>query len=143
MEAICDSILQRIEQRMGTVRLLTPDAMDRLRQYGWPGNIRELSNILEKMAMLSEKKWLSGEDLEGILPRYMESRQATAPVPGDSRSYADAIETFEREFLSNALSAAHGKVDDAARNLGLARATLYRKLKSHGLLSQERDTSHS
>jgi transcriptional regulator with PAS, ATPase and Fis domain len=136
MEALCDSILQQIEQRTSTVRLLTPDAIDRLRRYRWPGNIRELRNVLEKIAVLSEKKWLSGEDLEGILPAGTESWQAL-PSAMSGSSYAKAVEEFERELLSGALSAARGKVDEAARNLGLARATLYRKLKSLGLLSHK------
>jgi len=90
--------------------------------------------------MLSDKNWLSAEDLEGILPREPGHRQGAAPQAtgaGSLRSYAEAVEEFEREFLSNALAVAHGKVDEAAKILGLARATLYRKLKTHGLLSQE------
>jgi transcriptional regulator with PAS, ATPase and Fis domain len=144
MGALCENILEQIEQRTGMAHLeLAPDAIDRLCQCRWPGNIRELRNVLEKAAMLSDKSWLSAEDLEGILPKEAGGARPglAAATAGSVRSYAQAVEEFEREFLSNALSVAHGKVDEAANILGLARATLYRKLKAHGLLSQERDMS--
>jgi len=141
MGALCENILEQIEQRTGMAHLeLTPDAIDRLCQSSWPGNIRELRNVLEKAAMLSDKNWLSAEDLDGILPKEPGHRQGAAPQATGAcglRPYAEAVEEFEREFLSNALSVAHGKVDEAAKILGLARATLYRKLKAHGLLSHE------
>ena len=144
MGALCENILEQIEQRTGMAHLeLAPDAIERLCQCRWPGNIRELRNVLEKAAMLSDKSWLSAEDLEGILPKEAGGARPglAAATAGSVRSYAQAVEEFEREFLSNALSVAHGKVDEAANILGLARATLYRKLKAHGLLSQERDMS--
>ncbi|MFT3963545.1 sigma-54 interaction domain-containing protein [Propionivibrio sp.] len=144
MGALCENILEQIEQRTGMAHLeLAPDAIERLCQCRWPGNIRELRNVLEKAAMLSDKSWLSAEDLEGILPKEAGGARPglAAATAGSVRSYAQAVEEFEREFLSNALSVAHGKVDEAANILGLARATLYRKLKAHGLLSQERDVS--
>jgi transcriptional regulator with PAS, ATPase and Fis domain len=139
MGALCENILEQIEHRTGMAHLeLTPDAIERLGHYRWPGNIRELRNVLEKAAMLSDKNWLSAQDLEGVLPKDAGSRPgAAAAAAGSLSSYAEAVEEFEREFLSNALSVAHGKVDEAAKILGLARATLYRKLKAHGLLSQE------
>ena len=145
MGALCENILEQIERRTGMAHLeLTPDAIDRLCQCRWPGNIRELRNVLEKAAMLSDKSWLSAEDLEGILPRDAAGGGKpglASAMAGSVRSYTEAVEEFEREFLSNALSVAHGKVDEAAKILGLARATLYRKLNVHGLLSQERDMS--
>jgi transcriptional regulator with PAS, ATPase and Fis domain len=138
MEALCDNILDRIRQRTGMTRQLTPDAIDRLCRYHWSGNIRELHNVLEKAAMFSEKNWLSGEDMEGLLPNEPENRQAMeSSMTGNLCSYDEAIGRFESEYISNALSAAHGKVDEAAKMSGLARATFDRKLKSPGLLSHE------
>jgi transcriptional regulator of acetoin/glycerol metabolism len=76
--------------------------------------------------------------MEGLLPSEPENRQAMeSSMTGNLCSYDEAIGRFESEYISNALSAAHGKVDEAAKMSGLARATFYRKLKSHGLLSHE------
>ena len=140
MGALCEAILEQIEQRTGMTHLeLTPDAIDRLCQYRWPGNVRELRNVLEKAAMLSDKNSLSAEDLESILPKATLSagKPGKTVTNGDAANFSQALAEFERAYLSNALSAARGRVDDAAKTVGMARATLYRKLKTHGLLSQE------
>ena len=140
MGALCEAILEQIEQRTGMTHLeLTPDAIDRLCQYRWPGNVRELRNVLEKAAMLSDKNSLSAEDLESILPKATISagKPGKTVTDGDSTNFSQALAEFERAYLSNALSSAHGRVDDAAKAVGMARATLYRKLKAYGLLSQE------
>jgi transcriptional regulator with PAS, ATPase and Fis domain len=138
MEALCENILEQIEQRTGLAhRELMPEAVDRLRQCAWRGNVRELQNALEKVAMLSDKTRLAAADLDGIVPA------ASLPIPNTSaqtaggvRPYAEALEEFERQLLANALTATHGRVEDAAKTLGLTRATLYRKLHTLGIKSQ-------
>ena len=147
METLCESIFEQIEQRTGLAhRELMPDAIDRLRNCAWRGNIRELQNVLEKVAMLSDKIRLSAADLDGIVPagsarsRHIEaasSSSTTAAVfsGGPVKPYAEALLEFERQHLGHALAAAHGRVEDAAKMLGLGRATLYRKVHALGLLS--------
>ncbi len=139
MEALCESILEQIEQRTGLAhRELTRDAIERLRLCAWRGNVRELQNVLEKVAMLSDKTRLAATDLDGIVPTDLLPQMAGKPKSGStSLSYAAALEEFERQFLGNALFQSSGRVEDAAKQLGLARATLYRKLKAFGLLSQK------
>ena len=145
MEALCESILEQIELRTGLAhRELMPDAIERLRQCAWRGNVRELQNVLEKVAMLSDKTRLSAADLDGIVPdqvlsSHIKAINATStpqvPSAASAQLYAEAMADFEAGFLRNALAAAHGRVEEAARNLGLGRATLYRKARSYGLLS--------
>jgi DNA-binding NtrC family response regulator len=138
MEALCENILEQIELRTGLPhRELMPDAIDRLRQCAWRGNIRELQNALEKVAMFSDKTRLAAADLDGIVPAesLRTPDHSVSPV-GTTRPYAEAIEEFERQLLTDALAAAHGRVQDAARSLGLARATLYRKMHALGVSSQ-------
>jgi transcriptional regulator with PAS, ATPase and Fis domain len=138
MAALCESILEKIEQRTGLAhRELTPMAIDRLRRCAWPGNVRELQNVLEKVAMLSDKTRLDATDLDGIVQR----ENLRAPVhdgqmTGIRDTYAAALEDFERQLLTKALSETGGRVEDAAKLLGLARATLYRKMQALGLHSQ-------
>jgi transcriptional regulator with PAS, ATPase and Fis domain len=141
MEALCENIFEQIERRTGLAhRELTSGAIERLRRCAWRGNIRELHNVLEKVAMLSDKSRLDAADLDGVLPAEpLRVQDLGAPlIIGDtaSGSYSDALEGFERQLLSKALVAAQGRVELAAKNLGLARATLYRKLHALGLLSQ-------
>ncbi len=135
MEALCESIFEQIEQKTGQAhRELTRDAIDRLQKCVWRGNIRELRNVLEKAAMLSDKLRLSAADLDGIVAvDSIKAPQLANPANGAVRLYASELEDFERQLLTRALSGANGRVEDAAKMLGLARATLYRKLHALGL----------
>jgi transcriptional regulator with PAS, ATPase and Fis domain len=138
MEALCENILERIEQRTGLPhRELMPDAIERLRQCAWRGNVRELHNALEKVAMLSDQTRLVAADLDGIVPAdSLRADSRGAESTGNGASYADALADFERRLLDEALSKTQGRVEEAARNLGLGRATLYRKLRALGIASQ-------
>jgi len=138
LEALCEHILEQIEQRTGLAhRELTSEAIARLRQCAWRGNVRELRNVLEKATMLSDKTRLDAADLEGIVPASSQRAAGAGFSPSDNICpYADAFEEFERQLLTNALSAAHGRVEQAAKMLGLARATLYRKVRTLGIASR-------
>ena len=137
MGALCESIFEQIEQRTGLAhRELMPEAIDRLRRCAWRGNVRELQNVLEKVAMLSDKTRLMASDLEGIVPTEIwQAQDSKGQFPNTTRSYSLEFEEFERQLLTQALAAAGNRVEDAARMLGLGRATAYRKMKAHGLLS--------
>ena len=140
MEALCEHIFDQIEQRTGLAhRELTPEAIERLRCCAWRGNVRELQNVLEKAVMLTDRARLSVADLESVLP---EGKMAPPTAPETSlaldgvRQHAVEMAEYERKLLSRALEAAQNRVEEAARLLGLGRATLYRKLRAHNLLSQ-------
>jgi transcriptional regulator with PAS, ATPase and Fis domain len=134
MEALCENMFEQIEQRTGHAhRELTSDAIELLRKCAWRGNIRELRNVLEKAAMLTDKQRLSAADLSGIVALDAGGALPPAGATRPARTYAEEFEEFERELLTRALEASGGRVDDAAKALGLARATLYRKLASLGL----------
>jgi transcriptional regulator with PAS, ATPase and Fis domain len=138
MEALCENILEQIELRTGLAhRELMPDAIERLRQGDWRGNVRELHNALEKVAMLSDKTRLAAADLDGIVPANRLNASSEDALPScASGNYAAALDAFERRLLSNTLVETQGRVGDAAKRLGLGRATLYRKLHALGLTSQ-------
>ena len=140
MDVLCERILEQIALRTGlSHRELTPEAIERLRQCTWRGNVRELQNTLEKVAMLSDNARLDVADLEGIVPPISnQARGAGSRSPGSALPrYSEALESFERDLLIDALAASNHRVEEAARLLGMARATLYRKLHSLGLLSQK------
>ena len=87
--------------------------------------------------MLSDKALLDVTDLEGILPASVLPADGGSPLPApQTPTYATAFEEFERKLLNEALLAAQGRVELAAKRLGLGRATLYRKLQLMGLVSK-------
>jgi transcriptional regulator with PAS, ATPase and Fis domain len=126
LEALTDHILEEIARRLGRPqRELTPTALTVLSQYGWPGNIRELRNVLEQVSLNSDNPRLSAEEFTLVLPRVASGTRA-----GDrpTLKLADVVADAERGAIRSALAAAEGKKILAAELLGISRATLYQKL---------------
>jgi DNA-binding NtrC family response regulator len=101
---------------------LSKEAEGALLRYAWPGNVRELRNILERAVLLCDEGTVEVEDLGiGTLPR-------RAFEPSDvSLSLAEV----ERRHIEAVLADTHGKIDPAARRLGIHRSSLYNKIKRH------------
>ncbi|MGX2041689.1 sigma-54 interaction domain-containing protein [Methylocaldum sp. MU1018] len=105
------------------IQRIEPDAMRMLLDHRWPGNVRELQNVVEYAFAVGRGEALQLDDLP---PEFREepASLAAAAVP--------AGET-EAERIGQALTAAHGRIDRAARMLGMSRATFWRKRKKYGL----------
>jgi DNA-binding NtrC family response regulator len=118
------SLLERLGAGLGFPGVrLSPSAERTLAAYYWPGNIRELRNVLERAVLLGDRIQVDAEDLADVL----------AP-PGGSRSWTAAtLEEAEREHIRRVLQELGGEVRAAAAVLGLSRSALYRKLQKHGL----------
>jgi len=136
MEPLCDAILAQLAQRSGMPRQeIASTAIAALCAYDWPGNIRELRNVLEQAVMLTDHKRLTANDVIALLPVTAQRAQSPAAV----RPYADAFADFERNLVRSALDAASGKVTDAAKLLGISRAALYKKISALNESSRIRD----
>jgi len=119
------SILASVCGRIGrAVPDLTPDAEEVLRRYPWPGNIRELANVLERSMILIKGDTLdaAGLGLETAMP---------APPPEDGRLLT--MREMERQHVERVLARTGGNVTEAAEILGIARRTLYDRMKRLGL----------
>lgn len=104
----------------------TPEVADRLVRYPWPGNVRELENAMERAVVLAKGTRVAFEDLPP------EIRDATLDVP----NVADGIRPLadvEKRYILAALDANGGNQTLTAKDLGISKATLYRRLKSYGL----------
>jgi transcriptional regulator of acetoin/glycerol metabolism len=100
--------------------------MRALQGYSWPGNVRELRNILERALLLSR-----GDRLE---PEHLRFAFTDAVAPAEEASEGIVtLEEMERRHIARALDAQKGRVDGAARVLGISRSTLYQKIKRFGL----------
>ncbi len=101
-------------------RRLSPDALERLETYDWPGNIRELRHAVERATILA-----GGERLEaGDFPFLMGERYSQA---------SETLEGIERQAIKKALTLHQGNISHAASALGLTRPALYRRMAKHGL----------
>ena len=126
---LCEHLLEKTVLEDGTcARDLSPEAMELLRQHTWPGNVRELRNVLERAVMGTDETRLDVADFRGLV-KVSPERQADLGVPAGS-TYGEAMAEAERHILEAALSRAGGKVVEAARRLGIGRATFYKRLNA-------------
>jgi len=102
------------------VRGITPSALKILSTYWWPGNIRELENLIERLVAVTDKEWITDEDLP---LEYHFAKLDSAPTSGETL-FEEACETFERNFILRALEKSDWNVTATARYLGLPLSTL-------------------
>jgi two-component system response regulator HydG len=132
----------------------SPEALDSLRRYSWPGNVLELENIVERAVILCRGGRIEPAHLE--IPRreaaMPAARPVSAPAPAPSlltrRSQAappnapilplkEALEGPEKQLIVQALEALNWNRQETARVLDINRTTLYKKMKKYGLLYDE------
>jgi two-component system response regulator HydG len=108
-----------------------PTLVARLSAMSWPGNVRELENAIESLVALSDDGVLDLTTLPGDVDVPADDSTSVDPPGAPLKARVDA---FEREALVQALEASGGNRSEAARALGIGRATLHDKLRKHGLL---------
>ncbi len=111
---------------------LDASAQARLLAHPWPGNIRELANVIERAALFSEAAVITGAMLE---PLVAERRLPAAPALGASASAVTPEEAM-LQYLQRVLEQSAGNLSHAAARLGIARNTLYARLEKHGVRAQ-------
>ncbi len=102
---------------------------ERLLNYSWPGNIRELRNVMERAVALTRHNQIVVEDLPDRI-RNFQTRQFL--IDGTDPTELLPLETIERRYIQHVMDSVEGNKSTAARILGLDRKTLYRKLKEFG-----------
>lgn len=121
-----------VEQEGLPYRSFTTAAQNRLRRYPWPGNIRELKNLVQRMLILGGPTAIDLEEVETTLGD-MPVKKAADSVKNLDLPLRQARENFERDYLEYQLKLANGSVSKMARNVHMERTHLYRKLKSLGI----------
>ncbi|WP_448192925.1 sigma-54-dependent transcriptional regulator [Azospirillum sp. sgz301742] len=121
----------RANHQMDSLRI-DPEAEALMRAYQWPGNLRELENVLERAVLLCEDntitKWDLPPSVSGASAGMPAMTEAAVPIDPDG-SLKDQVASYERKLILSAIQAAGGDRRIAARNLGLGLSTLYRKLE--------------
>jgi two-component system, NtrC family, response regulator HydG len=122
IEVLVNHFLDHFRRQHGRPGLaLSPDARDKLLGYGWPGNVRQLRNVIDSAVVMCEGNVILADDL-GL-------RDATSGEQLESLR----IDYWERKLIQQALKRTGGNIPEAARLLGLGRATLYRKVEEYGI----------
>ncbi len=119
--ALYQHFLEFFAHQSGRVAaVVTPDAMELLTRYHYPGNVRELKNIAERISIYVDHKEASITDIRPLLPRF-----------GDEPVLAlkEAVDEFEAGYIRRVIGACGGNMAEASRKLGLERSHLYKKIK--------------
>ena len=123
---LAEFFLERFSRQAGRPRLgLTPDARRRLQAHGWPGNIRELRNLMERVAFLCLKDRVDTDDLAFILSPDRDSLDDSSTDLGLS----EATARFQREYIRRMIKRVKNNMSQAAELMGLHRSNLYRKMR--------------
>jgi DNA-binding NtrC family response regulator len=109
----------------------TPQTADQLLRYDWPGNVRELENAMERAVALARGRRVDLDDLPE------EIRQAF-PKPGVTGANVQPLKDVEKDYILAVLKLNEGNQTRTAEQLGIGSATLYRKLKSYGVIGGKR-----
>ena len=150
--------VENINQRLGkNAYVIHPETLDILQRYHWPGNVRELENIIERSINVATEETLTPDTLpqELLEPFYRPMQSAEAdqaanmteiratdtaapactplPTPQAYAGYPAGPRRPGRELIFEAIISNEGNLTNAARDLGISRSTLYRKLSKYGI----------
>ena len=114
------------------VKGITPEAMHVLESYGWPGNIRELRNAVERAMLLAERDWLKPEDFTTLTRNVGAQTRFQLPAEGVN------LEEVERQLLMQALERANGNQTQAGQLLGINRDQVRYRIEKFGLQIPQR-----
>ena len=105
---------------------VSDDAMDYLKGYHWPGNIRELQHAVERAVIMSDSDILAKEDF------WLDDESIPTSINMDSTDSLNLVD-MERVAIKNAILKHNGNISKAAKELGVGRTTLYRRMEKYGL----------
>ena len=128
--ALVNSMIKRLNRSLGTtVCGLAPETMELFMAYDWPGNIRELENLLERAINFAEELYLKPESFPGLLKKL----KGQVPRVPALRPLTETVDEAEKQAIASALQAANNNRQLAARMLNIHRSILYRKIQKYSL----------
>jgi DNA-binding NtrC family response regulator len=126
IEALAAHFIDVLSRDLGKQKpRLSPASVEALRRYSWPGNIRELRNVVERALLLGDDAVIEPANLR------FEAQPGPAPVTVVDTSLT--IADLEKRHILSVLAEEQGRVDTSAQRLGISRSSLYQKIKVYGL----------
>jgi two-component system nitrogen regulation response regulator NtrX len=125
---LVSAFVAQIAQEMNVKpRSFSPAALALLQRYAFPGNVRELRNLVERLIIMTPGASIGAEQVRAVLPAADEADAAS------TARLSDVVREFERKQIELALLASAGNMTEAASRLGLERSHLYKKMRNLGL----------
>ena len=130
IRVLVSDVLGRItERRQCEPYRVSPPALERLCNYDWPGNIRELENTLERATAFCVDQQIEPQDIEFMSLRRQGANSSASGVNLSGRTLAE----IEKQAIVDTLEACDGNKAECARRLGISEKSIYNKMKRHEL----------
>lgn len=130
IEGIAQSVIDRLSLQV-IPKYLSSDLLTRLKNEKWPGNIRELVNVIECMCYMSQNETLTLEDLPEEYQ--LVSLEVTINLDEQAPQQLSSLDQAELEVIEATIKQSDGNITQAAKTLGMAKGTLYQRIKKYGL----------
>jgi two-component system response regulator HydG len=113
-----------------SIKSFTPQSMEKLMQYDWPGNVREMMNAVERAVVLSRSEYIDADELMPLMTN-------SSPTDREQSDFSDniSLDEVEKRSILGVVNACGGNKSEAARRLGITRKTLRKKLDKYENLS--------
>ena len=122
--------LEKNSQKYSSKLAISDEAMIYLWEYDWPGNVREVENLIERMVVLSDNGRIGPEDIPPHVRSFISEKKLPHPPLNDGEvNLREVLEQFEGRLIDEALRRTNGNKTAAAQMLGLKRTTLVAKLR--------------
>jgi two-component system response regulator PilR (NtrC family) len=122
-----------LRKTSGNSKKISPDAMKLLMDYSWKGNVRELENVIERMALLSDKEELTPADLPAEITGYVSDMKSVPELSAAGIDVDRIISDIEKKYLIKALEKAGGVKTEAAKLLNLSFRSFRHRLHKYGI----------
>lgn len=122
-------LAQRVAPAGGEALAIDPEAMDMLTAFNWPGNVRQLENVLHRAAILADGGCIRAGDLPPEVSRTLPASGGAAPAEGGEMPLRERVRRFEVSLILRAIEECGGDRRAAAAKLGIGLSSLYRKLE--------------
>lgn len=132
--ALTEYFCQAFSKKYGRTTHFTQEALVLMQEYSWPGNIRELENLVERMVILCYPHTVTGDDVAGVL-----FPQGTMGCPAQG-TLKEQVQAFERQLILKTLRSA-GSMRKAAQMLGVDHSTIVKKCRQYGLSVERSDVT--
>ncbi len=113
------------------IKTITHDAIKMLMQYDWPGNLRELKNVIERLVIMTPGNIIRAESIPANMLGGTRRRPAAIAFGGELRTLRDAKNDFEKQYIHHCLKAHGGNITKTAQTLGIERTYLHKKIRQY------------
>ena len=137
---LVEFFLERHREKTGKKFTISKELMELLKEYPWPGNVREVENAIERAVVLCREERISLEDFPQEIREFRRKiahDPAALPDDGEPFSLHERIHEFEANMIQKVLQECHGNAAAAARRLGLSRQNLLYKMNKYQINAKE------